>query len=318
MIRTARAARAAALAAAAALCLSLCSCGKNVKLGTGNDGGIYRKYGNAFAGLESGVNVIVKNTAGSQANLRLLNDGFIDMAIVQSDMLSEAVNGTDDFKGSPVSDVRAVAALYMEDFQIVVRADSDIESIADLAEKRISLGEDGSGVAKNAEYILNSAGISMNMVNTCYMNYQQSAEALKDGEIDAFFAVLGAPADVISQLAEDISIRLLPMDERTAAYMTNLYEGYFSTEIKAGTYSGINEDVPTIGVKAVLVADASADAQTVKKLTAAIFENSGDIEKQGLAAPNSDFATSGLPCAFHKGAVEYYKSINISVNADDN
>ncbi|CDA72980.1 predicted periplasmic binding protein [Ruminococcus sp. CAG:579] len=206
----------------------------------------------------------------------------------------------------------------MEDFQIVVRADSDIESIADLAEKRISLGEDGSGVAKNAEYILNSAGISMNMVNTCCMNYQQSAEALKDGEIDAFFAVLGAPADVISQLAEDISIRLLPMDERTAAYMTNLYEGYFSTEIKAGTYSGINEDVPTIGVKAVLVADASADAQTVKKLTAAIFENSGDIEKQGLAAPNSDFATSGLPCAFHKGAVEYYKSINISVNADDN
>lgn len=145
------------------------------------------------------MNVIVKNTAGSQANLRLLNDGFIDMAIVQSDMLSEAVNGTDDFKGSPVSDVRAVAALYMEDFQIVVRADSDIESIADLAEKRISLGEDGSGVAKNAEYILNSAGISMNMVNTCYMNYQQSAEALKDGEIDAFFAVLGAPADVISQ-----------------------------------------------------------------------------------------------------------------------
>ena len=264
------------------------------------------------------MNVIVKNTAGSQANLRLLNDGFIDMAIVQSDMLSEAVNGTDDFKGSPVSDVRAVAALYMEDFQIVVRADSDIESIADLAEKRISLGEDGSGVAKNAEYILNSAGISMNMVNTCCMNYQQSAEALKDGEIDAFFAVLGAPADVISQLAEDISIRLLPMDERTAAYMTNLYEGYFSTEIKAGTYSGINEDVPTIGVKAVLVADASADAQTVKKLTAAIFENSGDIEKQGLAAPNSDFATSGLPCDFHKGAAEYYKSINISVNADDN
>ena len=313
MIRSARAARAAALAAAAALCLSLCSCGKNVKLGTGNDGGIYRKYGNAFAGLESGVNVIVKNTAGSQANLRLLNDGFIDMAIVQSDMLSEAVNGTDDFKGSPVSDVRAVAALYMEDFQIVVRADSDIESIADLAEKRISLGEDGSGVAKNAEYILNSAGISMNMVNTCYMNYQQSAEALKDGEIDAFFAVLGAPADVISQLAEDIPIRLLPMDERTAAYMTNLYDGYFSTEIKAGTYSGINEDV-----QAVLVADTSADAQTVKKLTAAIFENSGDIEKQGLAAPNSDFATSGLPCAFHKGAAEYYKSINISVNADDN
>ena len=94
MIRSARAARAAALAAAAALCLSLCSCGKNVKLGTGNEGGIYRKYGNAFAGLESGVNVIVKNTAGSQANLRLLNDGFIDMAIVQSDMLSEAVNGT--------------------------------------------------------------------------------------------------------------------------------------------------------------------------------------------------------------------------------
>ena len=83
----------------------------------------------------------------------------------------------------------------MESFQIIVPADSDIQTPADLKGKKVSVGEEDSGVAKNAEYILNSVSLDYNMIDVCNMNYQKSAEALKNGTIDAFFVVLGAPCE---------------------------------------------------------------------------------------------------------------------------
>ena len=112
-----------------------------------------------LAEIDIDGNITNIRTAGSQANMRLLKDGFINMGIVQSDVLSEAVNGTGDFNGNKINNVRAVAALYMESFQIIVAADSDIQTPADLKGKKVSVGEEDSGVAKNAEYILNSVSL---------------------------------------------------------------------------------------------------------------------------------------------------------------
>ena len=81
--------------------------------------------------------------------------------------------------------------------------------------------------------------LDYNMIDVCNMNYQKSAEALKNGSIDAFFVVLGAPCDVITQLSEEMDIRILPLDDRTISYMTNLYDGYYETVIKAGTYKAL-------------------------------------------------------------------------------
>ena len=191
-----------------ALLTMFCSCYKRseIKLGSGNEGGIYYKFADTLSDIDENITNI--RTAGSQANMRLLKDGFINMGIVQSDVLSEAVNGTGDFNGNKINNVRAVAALYMESFQIIVPADSDIQTPADLKGKKVSVGEEDSGVAKNAEYILNSVSLDYNMIDVCNMNYQKSAEALKNGSIDAFFVVLGAPCDVITQLSEEMDIRI--------------------------------------------------------------------------------------------------------------
>lgn len=306
-----------ALLTAAVLAVTLSACGKNseIKLGTGNEGGVYFKFGNLIQQLDS--RVTVKKTAGSQANLRLLDDGFVDMAIVQSDVLSEAVNGTGDFKNQKIESLRAVAGLYMENFQIIVSADSDIQTVADLDGKRVSVGEDGSGVAKNAEYILNSVGLDISMLNVCNLTYAQSAEALKDKSIDAFFVVLGAPSTVITELAESTDIRVLSLDDRTVSYMTNLYSGYYPSTIKAGTYKGQTEDIKTIGVKAVLVADSSVHNEAVKEILTAIFDNGGKIKEDiPFAEPDKTFASSDIPCSFHQGAAVYYNDNDITVNTD--
>ena len=130
-----------------AILTMFCSCCKRseIKLGSGNEGGIYYKFADTLSDIDENITNI--RTAGSQANMRLLKDGFINMGIVQSDVLSEAVNGTGDFNGNKINNVRAVAALYMESFQIIVPADSDIQTPADLKGKKVSVGEEDSGVA---------------------------------------------------------------------------------------------------------------------------------------------------------------------------
>ena len=188
------------------------------------------------------------------------------------------MNGTGDFNGNKINNVRAVAALYMESFQIIVPADSDIQTPADLKGKKVSVGEEDSGVAKNAEYILNSVSLDYNMIDVCNMNYQKSAEAL----------------------------------------MTNLYDGYYETVIKAGTYKGIDEDVKTVGVKAVLVASQKMDSDTVADITKMLFEENDQIKKRiSFANNDTKFATDNIPCAFHKGAVEYYNSIGTAITEED-
>lgn len=308
------------LSAAAALAslTSLCACGENsgLRLGTGNPGGIYYAYGSMLSELDGTV-INVKKTEGSRANMRLMNEGFLDLAIVQSDVLAEAAGGTGDFEGSPVNGVRAVAGLYYEAFQVIVRADSDIYAVSDLRDRTISVGEEGSGVSGNAEYLLTSAGIPANSVSMVNMSYAESALALEDGSIDAFFVILGTPSTVVTELSESTDIRFLPLNEHTISAMTNIYGGYYSMTIPAGTYHGQDEDIPTVGVKAVLTADSRISSSQIHDITELLFNKSGSIKYTvTVAEPELDFAVSGIPCAFHDGAAKYYESVGVTVETD--
>lgn len=303
-------------AAVLAFALSSCSYTGELRLGSGNTGGLYYTYANMLRELDGG-GIEVKQTAGSQANMRLLNEGFVDLAIVQSDVLSEAVNGTGDFEGEPVSGVRAVAGLYSEAFQLIVRSGSDIYALSDLKGKTMSVGEEGSGVAKNAAHLLSSAGVDISEVNTVYMSYTESAEALEKGDIDVFFIIAGSPSTVVSELAESTDIRFISPDATTVRYMLNLYKGYFEAVIPAGTYKGQDADITTVGVKAVLAAEAHADSEKIKALTAELFENSGSIKYSvTVPEPELDYAVTDIPCSFHKGAAEYYAAVGVTVNTD--
>ena len=307
------------LLSAAAVVLSLtmlCSCGETpeLRLGTGNPGGIYYAYGTMLRELDD-CGIDVKKTEGSRANMRLMNEGFLDLAIVQSDVLAEAVNGSGDFEGAPVSGVRAVAGLYYEAFQIITRADSGITALSDLRGRKMSVGEEGSGVAKNAEYLLLSAGIPYTAVETVNMSYADSAAALESGDIDAFFVILGAPSTVVSELAESTDISIMEFDERTIAAMTEIYSGYYGMTIPAGTYHGQTEDIATVGVKAVLTADARVSSESIREVTAALFEKGGSIKyTMTVAEPDIEFAVTDIPCGFHQGAADYYSWNGVTVS----
>lgn len=303
----------------------LCGCqgSKPLSFGTGNIGGNYYTYGNAYAQCITGDNekltVNVKATAGSAANLRLIQQGFLDIAVTQSDTLMEAYNGEGTFSGNACEGVRALAGLYIEECQIVVRADSEIYAVSDLYKKRVSVGEEESGVVRNAEQLMAVNGISPDMVQEQHLSFSDSAAALENGAIDAFFVTAGAPTTAVSELSREMEIRVLSLDDTTIERITKQYQGYTVCTIPADTYAGQTEEIRTVGVKAVLVAGNKLPDKTAKQLVETLFTHSEELRyATSVSALDKTFAVSDIPVPFHKGAAEWYSENGIDVETNAN
>ena len=297
------------------------SAGNNaIRLGTGGTGGMYYAYGTELAKLiqtaDNKYALDVKTTAGSAANLRLLREKFLDLAIVQSDTLSNAVNGRGIFAAAgPGVGYAAVAGLYTEACQIIVAKDSGINEISDLVGKKISVGERESGVLQNAEQILMSHGLTFEMMEINYMSFADAAAALERGNIDAFFITAGAPTSSIADLASRKEIKLLSIAPDVQNNMMKLYKGYTRCTIPANTYAGQTEEVQTIGVKAVLVASTDLKDDTVSFLTEFVLKNAKNLpHNKSNADLNVEYAVEDIPASFHAGAAKYYESQGVKVN----
>lgn len=262
------------------LVLSLTGCenkkNKEIKFGTGGTGGNYYSYGTNLADAldKKDLNVTVKATAGSSANIRLLNQGFLDLAIVQGDIFGEAVK-------YGAEGLHALTGLYDESVQIVVPADSDIKTVADLKGKIVSLGEKESGAYKNALDIFKAYNISTDLIETKYLSYKDAAEALEKGEIDAFFCTASFPTTSVAELAKSMDIRILSIDADTLCN-DDLYK---KCVIKAGTYNGQTEDITTIGVTAVLVASDSLDKDIEETILAVLKERNEELKQISFGVP---------------------------------
>ena len=159
----------------------------------------------------------LKTTAGSAANLRLLTGEYLQLAIAQGDLAQDAYDQTGIFADEEETrGFGAVAALYTETCQIVVRADADIQSVEDLQGKTVSIGAEESGSEQNALQILAAYGLNDKLVDTVNLNYEDAAAQLKAGKVDAIFITAGAPSPVLTELAGECGIRLLNVDGAAA------------------------------------------------------------------------------------------------------
>ena len=291
-----------------------------IRFGTGGTGGMYYAYGSELAKLmqadNNGQTIDVKTTAGSAANIRLLREKFLDLAIVQSDTLSNAVNGRGVFAAAgPGVGFAAVAGLYTEACQIVVTKNSNIEVVNDLVGKKVSVGERESGVLQNAEQILMAHGLTFEMIEPSYLSFADSATALERGQIDAFFITAGAPTAAVADLAAKKDIKLLSIDPDIQNNMMKLYKGYTRCIIPANSYPGQAEDVSTVGVKAVLVASTDFKDDDVTKIIEFIFKNADKLPHNSTdAALTNSYAVEDIPSSFHAGAAKFYEYQGVKVN----
>ena len=307
--------------------LMLMGCGSSagrIRFGAAGLGGMYQAFGDAFAKLtEEGEGtdpIEVRTTAGSAANIRLLSEDYIQMAIAQADMAEDAYAGTGVFAdGESYTNFSAVAGLYTEACQVAVRVDSEITSIEDLQGKTVSIGEEESGTEQNARQILEAYGLGDRLVEMKYFTYTEAADALQKGEIDAMFCTAGVQTTVLEELTRQCEIRFLNVDGEGAGRLLSAYPAYETYVIPADTYYGQTEEVSTVGVKALLLASDKLSAKTVKQITGLLFGNS---QKLQYALPldlvlDESSCTDGISIPFHPGAADYYKECGIDVTTKE-
>jgi len=290
----------------------------NIHLATGGTGGTYFAYGNALkdvAKQDSNIDMSIQMSAGSAANIRLIENNIVDMAIVQNDTLTDAFNGKGEFEGNPIKKTKAVAGLYTENYQIVVNKKLQLNSVEDLKGLRVSVGEEGSGVLKNAKNILKAYGLTVNDIDVRYLSFDDAATALKNGEIDAFFVTAATPTKAISELADaNVPIDILSLDDRAVRFLENSYDGCSVTTIKSGTYKGINKDITTVGVMAVLVANENVSANHIDAILNLLKVHHDSFNKISGDTLNifDESALNSIDAPFHKAAAKWYSDNGIT------
>jgi TRAP transporter TAXI family solute receptor len=254
------------------------------------------------------MNVTAQTSGASGENIRLINKKEVELALVQSDTLDQAWNAMEAFK-EPLKGMSAVATLYPEIVQVVVRADSPIKTFADLKGKKVGVGAPGSGTEINFRQLMDIYGLKKEDVNGQYLSYSESAEAFKDKHIDAFIATAGIPNSAIMDVGTQNDIRILPISADISAKLIQKYPFFAAVKVPANAYKGITQDVPTVAVNAVLIAGKDLKEDMVYNLTKALFENQTELAAaHGKGKEVSlQYAVQGVSIPFHPGAVKYYK-----------
>ena len=321
-----------ALILALVMALSLVACGSapadggdgntpapaKLRFVTGGESGTYYAFGSVIAQHatnNAGVDVVGLVGNGSQSNVMELLDGNAELAFCQSDVMAYAYEGTNLFEEVGAIDCfSTVAALYMEQVQIVT-LDPEIKTVADLAGKKVSIGAAGSGVYFNAIDILGVYGLTEADIVPTYQGFGDSANALKDGQIDAAFVVAGAPTTAITDLATTKDVHLVALDDEHVAKLLETSPYYAKNVISADTYTGLDGDVTTVAVGAVVLAANTVSEDAVYALCADIFDNAADLvsshAKYGELSLEYGSSIASVP--YHPGAAKYFAEKGFTV-----
>ncbi|MCR5410168.1 MAG: TAXI family TRAP transporter solute-binding subunit [Lachnospiraceae bacterium] len=306
---------------AAMLMLSGCG-GQRMMMGTGGTSGTYYAFGGVLSQYMKNYtdySVTAVSTAASKANIQSIGDGDYQMGFTQSDVMCYAWDGTRSFEtDGPCRDFRVLGALYAETVQLITMKDS-IRTVADLKGKSVSIGAPGSGVFFNAMDVLEGAGLTVDDIKPQYQSFDDSKEALKDGQIDAAFIVAGAPTSAITELATTNGVYLIPIEGQLRDDIMNICPYYAPMVIPADTYPGQTEPVETITIKATLIVDADLDDDCVYDLTAAIFDHTAEIAVENAKGEelSVENATAGITIPFHEGAARYFGEHGIQVGTQE-
>ncbi|MGQ9509136.1 MAG: TAXI family TRAP transporter solute-binding subunit [Thermodesulfobacteriota bacterium] len=256
------------------------------------------------------IKITVESSGASVANAKLIATGDADMAILQNDIAFYAYNGTKPMFDKPVSNIRGIAALYPEHCQIHARKDAKISSVKDLKGKRVAVGPLGSGTEANAMQILEAYGLKFEDLGKVErLSAAESADYLKDGRIDAAFYTVGVGASAIVDTALMVDTMIVPIDGPQADSLVKKYPFYAKDKVPAGIYKGVDKDVPTVAVLAILVAKSELEGDIVYRITKAMWENIGRIESAHAKGKEVKLekALIGMPIPLHPGAEKFYK-----------
>ncbi|HEY5598916.1 MAG TPA: TAXI family TRAP transporter solute-binding subunit [Kiloniellales bacterium] len=306
------------------------------RIGTGSTSGTYFPIGGIIASAISkppgsrdcavggscgvpGLIAVVQSTEGSVANVLGIGDGTLESGLSQADISFWAFRGEANFKKTgAVHKLRAIANLFPEAVHLVVRRDSNIESVADLRGKTISFDREGSGTRVDALLILKAYGLALKDITAEAQSLGTAVDLLREGKLDGFFIVAGTPAAAVVELANDSLIRLIPISGVKADKLRAAYPFFAADRIAAGTYLNVPV-TETLSVGAQWLVSADVPDDLVYGITKALWAPStrrlldnGHPKGQLITV---ETALEGLAVPLHPGARRYYEEAGIPIPA---
>jgi uncharacterized protein len=291
-----------------------------ITIGTGGVTGTYYPTGGAICRLVnqvkkvSGIKCSVESTAGSIYNIETIKKSELDFGIVQSDIVYQASKGIGKFEGNKNSKLRSVLAIYPELFTLVSRKDANINNIMDIKGKRINLGNPGSGNESTALAMFDALDIKKSdLAFAGALKASEMPDALRDNKIDGYFYMVGHPTANIKDAASSVDVKIVPIIGKEIDKFVKENPYYAQANVPGGMYKGNDSDIPTFGVKAVLVTSTDESIEAVYTVVKQILENFEDFKKLHPAYENitKESLLDGLSAPLHKGAEKYLKEIGL-------
>ena len=295
---------------------------QQLSIATGGTGGVYYPMGGGIAeGINNhvaGYSVTAEVTGASVENMGLIATGDADLAIGLADTVVQAYSGTGRFEGQQLPMVRGLASLYANMIQIVALESAGIRSLQDLRGKRVSIGAPGSGTEVNAGAILEANGITYDDIDEQRLNFNETADALANGDIDAGFWSVGAPTSSIMNLSTTQRIVIIALSEAEIDAAMAANDTFAKTTLVGGTYNGVDADIAVLGIPNVLTVSSEMPDDLAYSLTKAMFENIADMQAVHPAANQTtvEFTLAATPVPLHPGAIRYFDEIGKTIPDD--
>lgn len=245
-------------------------------------------------------------------NIAAVQNGQATIAFSQITTTFDGIKGLEPFT-EPQDKIVNLAYIYVEPLHVIVRADSDIQSIADLKGKTIGTFAPGNSAELVCRQLLSLHDMTYDDVKTSFGSASDLAEQFKDGLIDAIIYATALPASTVTDITTSKDIRLLNITDEELEGMQTLNDAFFPTVIPAGTYPGVNEDTNTIGAYQHLICSSELDEEFVYEVTKSLVKNIDQIKDAHVAfsALTPELMATDVGIPFHPGAERYYREAGL-------
>lgn len=260
---------------------------------------------------------------GGITNIKRIDSAELEMGLAMTSGLGFANFGTGPFEGNPTSKVAALGVLYKSPYHVVVHANSDIKSPADLADKEIAVGKNGWSTELFARTLLKSYDLSYDKIKQDggrihFVGWGPMARLMKDKRIDAAVFATAVPVPQLLDVTTAHPIRVLSIDQAHLDWFAENYPAYYPMTIPKGSYKGHEQDATTFGDSVTMTINRDIDADLVYEITKAMYENKTILAKVhgALNSMSPENALQGIKVKLHPGAYRYYKEEGIDVPAE--
>jgi TRAP transporter TAXI family solute receptor len=315
-----------ALAAAAAIGFAAGATAQDkvtISIATGPTSGVYYPMGGGIANVLSkyvpGYAANAESTAGSVANIQLMNQKKSDLALSMADAAWDGLRGEGKFSGNSVP-LRTLMVAYPNRMHVVTVDGTGIAKFADLKGKRVSTGAPNSATELMAQRVLEAMGLDMSKdIRRERLDPGKSSDAIKDKKLDAYFWVGGIPTSAVTDLGATPGTKLKLIDHADAVDAMNQKYGqiYVRDTIPAKSYPGQDRPNQVVTVWNLIVARADMPDQMAYTIVKTILDKRDELIQVHKEAQNFDLehqTKAASPIPYHPGAVQYFGERSIKVN----